>query len=65
MEDLDEISVEELHETLNSIEGKKPIQRLLVATVYKSGVTQIELPTRYQRRNSIQSKNAGDSYNQH
>ncbi|ELY60025.1 Transposase [Natronococcus jeotgali DSM 18795] len=45
MEHLDEISVAELYDALDNIKGKKPIQRLLAAIAYKSGVTQIELPS--------------------
>jgi len=43
MDHLDEISVEELHDALDSVEGKKPTQRLLAAIAYKNGVTQTEL----------------------
>ena len=39
MDHLDDISVEELHDTLDSVEGKKPTQRLLTAIAYKNGVT--------------------------
>jgi transposase len=40
---LEKITPEELHEALNSVEGKNPTQRLLAAIAYKNGVTQTEL----------------------
>jgi transposase len=40
---LDEISVEELQDALDNVDGKKPTQRLLAAIAYKNGVTQTEL----------------------
>lgn len=43
MEHLDDVSVEELHEALDRVEGKNPTQRLLAAIAYKNGVTQTEL----------------------
>jgi predicted regulator of amino acid metabolism with ACT domain len=43
MDHLDEISVEELHDALDNVEGKKPPQRLLAAIAYKNGITQTEL----------------------
>ncbi len=43
MDHLDEISLEELQEALDNVEGKKPAQRLLAAIAYKNGVTQTEL----------------------
>lgn len=43
MDHLDEISLDELHEALNKVEGKRPTQRLLTAIAYKNGVTQTEL----------------------
>ena len=43
MDHLDEISVEELHDALDNVEGRKPTQRLLAAIAYKNGVTQTEL----------------------
>ena len=43
MDHLDEISVEELQDALDSVEGNKPTQRLLAAIAYKNGVTQTEL----------------------
>lgn len=43
MEHIDKISIDELHDALDSVEDKKPTQRLLVAIAYKNGVTQTEL----------------------
>lgn len=40
---LEGISVEDLHEALEEVEGKRPTQRLLAAIAYKNGVTQTEL----------------------
>jgi hypothetical protein len=37
---LDQISVEELQDALDNVDGKKPAQRLLAAIAYKNGVTQ-------------------------
>ncbi|TMT87014.1 IS630 family transposase [Haloterrigena sp. H1] len=52
MDHLDEISVEELQDALDNVEGKKPTERLLAAIAYKNGVTQTELAEWYdvQRR---------------
>jgi transposase len=52
VEHLDEISVEELQDALDNLDGKKPTQRLLAAIAYKNGVTQTELAEWYdvQRR---------------
>ena len=52
MDHLDEISVEELQDTLDHVEGKKPTQRIIAAIAYKNGVTQTELAEWYgvQRR---------------
>jgi len=52
MEHLTEISVEELQDALDNVDGKKPTQRLLAAIAYKNGVTQTELTEWYgvQRR---------------
>ncbi len=36
---LDEIPVEELQNTLDNVDGKKPTQRLLAAIAYKNGVS--------------------------
>ncbi len=43
MDHPNEISVEELHDALKNVEGRKPTQRLLAAIAYKNGVTQTEL----------------------
>jgi chromosome segregation and condensation protein ScpB len=40
---LNRISVEELQDALDNVDGKKPTQRLLAAIAYKNGVTQTEL----------------------
>jgi transposase len=52
MNHLDEISVEELQDALDNVDGTKPTQRLLAAIAYKNGVTQTELAEWYgvQRR---------------
>mgnify|MGYP005861151881 CR=1 FL=1 len=52
MDHLDEISVEELQDALDNVEGKKPTERLLAAIAYKNGVEQAELAEWYdvQRR---------------
>jgi hypothetical protein len=42
---LDEISVEELRDNLDNLDGKKPTQQLLAAIAYKNGVTQTEQPS--------------------
>ena len=47
MEHLDEISIEELQDALDNVEGKKPTERLLAAIAYKNGVTQNELAEWY------------------
>jgi len=49
---LDEISVEELQDALDNVDGNKPTQRLLAAIAYNNGVTQTELAEWYdvQRR---------------
>ena len=43
MDHFDEISVEELQDALDNVDGKKPTQRLLAAIAYKNGVAQTEL----------------------
>ena len=43
MEHLNEISMGELHDVLDSVEEKKPTQRLLASIAYKNGVSQTEL----------------------
>lgn len=52
MDHLDDISVEELQDALDNVEGKKPTERLLAAIAYKNGVAQTELAEWYdvQRR---------------
>jgi transposase len=52
MDHLDDISVEELQDALDNVDGKKPTKRLLAAIAYKNGVTQTELAEWYdvQRR---------------
>ncbi|QCC44579.1 IS630 family transposase [Halobacterium salinarum] len=52
MNHLDEITVEELQDALDNVDGKKPTQRLLAVIAYKNGVTQTELAEWYdvQRR---------------
>jgi len=44
---LDEISVEDLQDALDNVDGKQPTQRLLAAIAYKNGVTQTELAEWY------------------
>ncbi|MFW5955909.1 MAG: IS630 family transposase [Halorhabdus sp.] len=43
MDHLEEIPIEELHDALDSVEEKRPTQRLLAAIAYKNGITQTEL----------------------
>jgi len=43
MEHLEEITIDELHEALDTVDGKRPTQRLIAAIAYKNGVTQTEL----------------------
>ena len=43
MEHLEEITIDELHDALDTVDGKRPTQRLLAAIAYKNGVTQTEL----------------------
>lgn len=43
MDYLDDISVDDLQQALEEVEGKKAAQRLLAAIAYKNGVTQTEL----------------------
>jgi len=47
MDHLDEISVEDLQDALDDVDGNKPTQRLLAAIAYKNGVTQTELAEWY------------------
>ncbi len=52
MDHLNEISIEDLQNALDNVDGKKPTKRLLAAIAYKNGVTQTELSEWYgvQRR---------------
>jgi transposase len=52
LDHLDNISIEELQDALDSVDGKKPTQRLLAAIAYKNDVSQTELAEWYgvQRR---------------
>lgn len=43
MDHLDAISVAELQDALDEVEGSKPAQRLVAAIAYKNGVTQTDL----------------------
>ena len=43
MDYFDEISIDELHEALDSVEGKKPTQQLIAAIAFKNDITQTEL----------------------
>ena len=43
MDHLDEITVEELQDALDNVEGNKPAQRLLAAIAFKNDVSQTEL----------------------
>lgn len=47
MEHLEELTLEELQDALDNVDGKKPTQRLLAAIAYKNGVTQSELAEWY------------------
>ena len=47
MDHLDEISIEELHEALDNVEGNRPAQRLTAAIAYKNGISQTELAEWY------------------
>jgi len=43
MDHIEEIGLDELHEALEEVEGKRPTQRLLTAIAFKNGVSQTEL----------------------
>ena len=43
MDHLNETSLDDLHDALERVEGKRPTQRLLAAIAYKDGVTQTQL----------------------
>ena len=47
MDHLDEITVEELQDALDEVEGKQPAQRLLAAIAYKNGITPTDLADWY------------------
>ncbi|AHF98446.1 transposase [Halostagnicola larsenii XH-48] len=47
MEHLNELSLEDLQQALEEVDGKKPTMRLLAAIAYKNGVTQTELAEWY------------------
>ena len=47
MEHLAEITLEELQQALEEVEGKRETQRLLAAIAYKNGISQTELATWY------------------
>jgi transposase len=47
MDHLDEITVEELQQAIDFVEGKKPAQRFLAAIAYKNGVTPTDLADWY------------------
>lgn len=56
MDHLDEISIEELQDALDNVDGKKPTKRLLAAISYKNGVTQTKLAEWYEvQRRTIYS----------
>jgi transposase len=52
MDHLEQISVEDLHQALDEVEGKQPTLRLTAAIAYKNGVSQTDLAEWYgvQRR---------------
>jgi len=43
MDHIEEISLDELHNALQTVDGKRPTERLLAAIAYKNGITQTEL----------------------
>ena len=47
MDHLTEITLEELQQALEEVEGKRETQRLLAAIAYKNGISQTELATWY------------------
>jgi hypothetical protein len=47
MNHLDKISVEELQDALDNVDGKKPTERLLAVIVCKNGVSKTELAEWY------------------
>jgi len=48
VEPLDDISVEDLQQVLENVEGKNPTERLLAGTAYKNGVAQAKLAEWYE-----------------
>jgi transposase len=44
---LEHVTVEQLHDALDVVEGKRPAQRILAAIAYKDGVTQATLADRH------------------
>jgi len=40
---IEEIAIDELHQALDSVEEKRPTERLVAAIAYKNGITQTEL----------------------
>jgi transposase len=44
---LEHVSVEQLHDALDVVDGKRPVQRILAAIAYKDGVTQATLADRH------------------
>jgi len=47
MDHIEQISVEDLHQALDEVEGKKPTLRLAAAIAYKNGVPQTDLAKWY------------------
>ena len=43
MDHIEEIAIDELHQALDSVEEKRPTERLVAAIAYKNGITQTEL----------------------
>lgn len=43
MDHLADVTVDDLHDALDEVEGKRPTQRLLAAIAYENGVSQTEL----------------------
>jgi len=44
---LEHLTVEQLHNALDEVDGKRPVQRILAAISYKDGVTQETLAERH------------------
>lgn len=47
MEHLEEVTIDELQDTLENVDGKNPTKRIFAAIAYKNGVTQTELAEWY------------------